>query len=157
MQKIYPDLYIGNSTDAYVSLYVHDQPGGTSIMGVLDVSRTLPSRKWHRAKHIALSKVGFVEGKAMPTEKFRKALQFIHEQRSSQKAVLVAYDKHRDVAVLICIAYLMWRKKMTWDEALNHVQLALGSDITYPVKDKERIENALTKWENELAWEAVLS
>lgn len=145
MQTIYPNLFIGGSTDAYVVLFVHDQPGDTNIMGVLDVSRTLPTRKWHRAKHIALSKVGFVDGKAMPIDKLDKALQFIHEHRKAQKPVLIVSDKQKNTAELICAAYLMWRKQMQWEEALKQVEVALNKKVEYSERDKQRVESFLQK------------
>lgn len=126
MQQIYPDLYIGNSTDAYMALYVHDKPDESIIEAVLDVSRTFPSRKWHRAKHIALKKVAIVDGKTMAADKLLRATEFIHEQRKNQKAVLVVPEPGKNTAAVICIAYFMTQKELSWEEALNKLESVCG-------------------------------
>jgi protein-tyrosine phosphatase len=122
MVEIFPLLYVGNSTDAYMELYVHDKEGEAAVDAVLDVTLDVPTKKWHRAKHLKLKKVGIASGMAMSTAQLQKCLDFIQTQRSEQKKVLVHCRNGQHRSILVCIAYLCVQKNLTWVEACDKVR-----------------------------------
>lgn len=145
MIEIYPLLFVGNKTDAYMELYVRDKEGESAIDAVLDVTPDVPTKKWHRAKHLKLKKVGIPAGKAMTSIQLQKCLEFIQAQRSEQKRVLVhcATGQHR--SILVCIAYLCVQKGLTWAEACDKVRKPTLVGMDFKPEQEESVKKFIER------------
>lgn len=101
MKTVFPLLMIGDQTEAYNVL---NTGLFSDVKAVMDLTKDLPTRKWLRKDSEVILK---------KTTKIDKALEFIHEQRKLNRAVMVVGEN----AVKCCATYIVLRKDVKAEEA----------------------------------------
>lgn len=134
ISEVYNRLFVGGYIQASKLLYRNP----FKIEAVLDVSTEPP---YEEAKDIVYAHIPFDDGGGIPEKKFWACMEFLFEQYSQGKNVLIHCAAGISRSVTIAIAFLCYAKIMGFDDAFNYVRQR--RQIANPHRD---VMNSARKW-----------